>query len=382
MKYNFEIMANRKDMGNTKQVLESNENIVLSGAEMDYSTAPVICDALEKFSRNGMFGYTAADDQYYHAIITWMKKVRSLSIEKEDIVVTHGTIYGLNTAIRTFSNEGDGIIIQHPSFHHYDKDVIKNKRVVVSNRLLEDNGKYSIDFFDLEEKMKDPNNKLFILCNPHNPTGKVFSKDELLRIASLANNYNVIVYSDEIFGEISFEDNEVISYLSIDPIQGIVATSLGKCFNLTGVNHANIFIKNKELREKYIIQKNREHFGSIDPFFYISLTSGYSEEGFQWIQAMKQHTWQNYISIKEYLKQNHPELILSPLEGGFVIWINFKNWHFTDEELYHHLENNLHIIADPGTVYNQSQCYRFNIATPYKNIEAFLNGENRNVVNE
>lgn len=372
MSYDFEKMANRLNIGNDKQTLFLNDNIVLSGAEMDYATAPVICQALEKFVQNGMFGYTIADHQYQEAIIRWMKNVRNLDISQEEIIPTHGTIFGLNTAIRAFSQEGDGIIVQHPSFHHYDKDIVKNNRQLVSNRLIDKHGVYSIDFVDLENKMADPHNKILVLCNPHNPTGKVYTYDELKKIAKLAHQYHVIVYSDEIFGEITFGNHQAISYLNIDPLQGIVATSLGKSFNLTGVNHANIFIKNKTLREKYLKQRNREHFGSLDPFFYVSLISAYSQEGYDWLQAMKKHTWDNYIMIKEYLEKELPELILSPLEGGFVIWINFKNWHLEDEELKRHLEEDLHIIADAGEVYKQKQCYRFNIATPHSQIQEFL----------
>lgn len=365
MNYDFEKIVN-------KNVIRNNLDIILSDAEMDYSTAPVICQAIEEFSKKGFFGYTHVDNDYRQAIIDWMKQVRKLDILSEDIVPTHGTIFGLDTAIRAFSQEGDGVIVQHPSFHHYDDDIQRNHRIVMSNRLIEKQGVYTVDFKDLEEKMADPRNKLFVLCHPHNPTGKVFQREELEKIAYLAQKYNVIVFSDEIFGELTFQNHQAISYLSIDPLCGIVATSLGKSFSLTGVNHANILIKNQDIRERYIQQRDKEHFGSIDPFFYVALTSAYSQAGYQWLKAMKKYTWNNYILIQKYLAKELPELILSPLEGGFVIWINFKNWQMSDEELQNFLENELRIIGAPGTVYKQSQCYRFNIATPRYRIEDFL----------
>ena len=223
--------------------------------------------------------------------------------------------------------------------------------------------------------MADRSNKLFVLCNPHNPTGKVFCIHDIKKIAALAGKYNKLVFSDEIFAEIAYGDNRVEPYAAIDPDHGITSTSLGKLFNFTGVNHANLIIKNEEIRGKYLGQREIDHFGSIDPFFYCALIAGYSNEGLAWSRAMAEHTWGNYCTIREYIKEKLPYISISPLEGSFVAWMDFRALNMDDKMLERFLRDRANIIADPGVVYGLggSGFFRLNIATARERIYAFLN---------
>lgn len=346
--------------------------VILSGAEMDYPTAPVIREALASFAKKGIYGFTLPDERYKEAVCGWMRNVRQMPVQPEALVVTLGTIFGISTAIRAFTQPGDGVIIQHPSYYRFDRAVIRNHRQVISNPMICENGTYSLDFADLEEKMSVDRNRMMILCNPHNPTGKVFGWQDLTRIAQLAKKYNVIVISDEIFGETAQEGYPVVSYGNADP-RGIVSTSFGKCFNFTGVNHANWFLFDKSLRQRYIHQQEQDHFGSIDPFFYQAVLAGYSKEGLEWIRGMNRHTWENHSLLKRTLAEKCPEIVLSPLEGGFVAWLDCSGWRLPEGALEGKLKE-AGIMADPGEEYGPGGAghIRINLATPRIQIERFL----------
>lgn len=379
MTFDFETSADKTGIGNMKETFSyqagsEKSPIVLAGAEMDYKTAPVIRSALSQFAERGLYGYTLSDTQYRDKIVFWMKTVRGLSCEPDEIVPTLGTIFGLCTAIRAFTEPDDGVIIQHPSYYRYDVAVRKTGRRVVSNPLIEENCTYRLDFSDLEEKMRDRRNKLMILCNPHNPTGKVFPESDLEKLASLAQKYGTIIFSDEIFAEVTYDGHVVVPYIKVDPDNGITSTSLGKVFNMTGVNHANMIIRNSDLRDRYLKQRNHDHFGSIDPFFYAALTAGYSKEGWDWIQQMKEHVWENYQYIKETLDLHLPGIKISPLEGTYVVWMDFRELRLSDKEIQDFLVHKANILGDPGDEYGpggEGFC-RFNIATPRKTIAAFM----------
>lgn len=376
MEYIFEKQVDRMNTGNMKGGFSEKlpeGTLVLCGAEMDYATAPVIRNTLCSFAERGIYGFTLADGRYLNAVRKWMSAVRGLDISCDDIVPTHGTIYGLSTAIRTFTEEGDGVIIQHPSYYRFDRCIERNGRSVVSNPMIERCGKYDIDFEHLEKLMADHANKLMVFCNPHNPTGRVFTGNELRRIAELASKYDVVVFSDEIFGEVIFDGNIAVPYVSVDPEYGITSTSLGKTFNFTGVNHANLIIRSGSLRERYIRQRDREHFGSIDPFFYNALIAAYSAEGYEWVKSMLKHTRDNYDILASSISRSCPELSLSPLEGTFVAWMDCRSLGMTDERLSDFFLKKVHALVDPGADYGPggSGFVRLNIATPHRNIRRF-----------
>lgn len=378
MDFDFDTPVDRRNIGNMKDIIltqyaSSNGLVMLYGAEMDFKTAPVIREALSNFAQRGIYGYTVQNQQYFRVISKWMKTMRKIDIGEDEIIPTLGIIHALNTTIRSFTNEGDGIILQPPVYHRYNGAILKNNRNVAINQLIEDGNKYLVDFADLEKLMKNPNNKVMILCNPHNPVGKVFDEKELIRIAELALDNDVIIFSDEIFAEISFL-NFVHSYLSICPTNAIVATSLGKTFNFTGVSQANILIPNQSLRDKFLEQRLIDHYGSIDPFFHSAVLAAYSEDGQQWIEALKEYVWNNYLLIRKYVERHMPLLQIAELEGSFVIWINFKYLCLDENELEKFIINEAHILGDQGSEYGKGGRghYRFNIATPQKRIKTFL----------
>lgn len=303
-----------------------------------------------------------------------MKRVRGMDAICADMIVpTMGTTFALSTAVRAFTALGEGVIIQHPSYYRFDRAILRNGRRVVSNLLIESGGVYSLDLADLEEKMSDPQNRLLVLCNPHNPTGRVFGKEDLEAVARMAKRYDVVVFSDEIFAETVNSAHPVFPYVSIDPEYGITSTSLGKAFNFTGVNQANLIIPSATLREHYVTQRDQDHFGSIDPFFYTALRAAYTEEGHQWLSEMNRHTCRNYELIRLILAEKMPLLSVSPLEATYVAWIDCRKLRMDDRALQAFWEG-AGILIDPGDEYGPggSGFVRLNIAVPTPWIEEML----------
>lgn len=364
MNFDFDTLVNRSGIGNMKGGFDCpKDTVLLSGAEMDFATAPVIIRALSEFAARGLYGFTLADADYRASICWWMAAMRGFDVQSDWIVPTMGTIFGLSTALRSFTQPGDGVIIQHPSYYRFDRAILRNGRRVVSNPMKNIGGVYEIDFDDLEEKMRDPRNRMLLLCNPHNPTGKVFSQSDLHQIAALAARYDVIVFSDEIFAETAQEGHSCLPYAKVDPERGISSTSLGKAFNFTGVNHANLIIPSENLRARYRAQQDIDHFGSIDPFFYNALRAAYSSEGAAWIGALNAHLKKIDMLMREALSGTL--LALSPVEGGFVSWLDCRALSLSDEALDKFILEQAHILADPGWEYGPggSGFIRLNIAT-------------------
>ncbi|MBF4693437.1 MalY/PatB family protein [Fusibacter ferrireducens] len=381
MNYDFDSRVNRKHMGNLKETLcpphiKALDLLGYSGAEMEFKTAPSVIKAMTDCVQNGLMGFTLCDDQYRNAVCWWMATQRDFHVEKEWVVPTNGTIFSVATVIRMLTDIGEGIIVSPPIYYRYEQAATRLGRKTHYNALIESEGKYSIDFDDLEQKMADPKNKLYILCNPHNPTGKVWDKRALEQLSTLANKYNVVVYSDEIFGEITFDDHRCIPYSEIKGARrhAIVATSLGKTFNFTGVNHANMIILDEQLRANFIKQRDADHFGSIDPVLYAALLGAYSEEGADWKNAMVAHLKACGEMIFTFFNKYLPQVKISPLEGSFVIWIDWRGLNLGDEDLNQFLVNEAYLELDQGSDYGQYYCgfTRMSIAVPKKDLKKSL----------
>lgn len=370
MDYEFDRLVDRSCTGNEKfdglnERFTKAGAISYSGAELDVKTAPCIREALAKRALDGIYGYTKADGRYMNAVIRWMKMCRNWDIKEEWIVPSYGTIQAICTAIRAFTDKGDGVIVQPPVYLLYDREIGRTGRRTVNNPLKYDNGVYSMDFDDLERVMSDEKNKLMILCNPHNPIMDIWDRDVLEKVAALAEKYGVIVISDEIFAEHSY-DVPVTPYAEVGAGHCIVTTSLGKAFNFTGSSHANAIIPNKKIREAYIEQRNADHFGSIDPFIYTALTAGYSKEGLDWIKALLEYSAENERIIKEFFAENFPEVTICRHRAGTLLWIDLRSFGMEENELQSFLKDEALFLADTGSIYGQGgECFiRMEIGTP------------------
>lgn len=373
--FDFSIAVDRTGIGNMKYIITPDEIkqagvVSYSGAEMEFGTAPVIIKAVSDFVSRGLYGFTLNDDKYQTTVSQWMKYQRNFDIEKNWIVPTHGTIFSVATTIRLLTQPGDGVIVSPPVYHRYEQAAMRLGRKTVYNTLINSGGRYSIDFENLELLMSGERNKLYILCNPHNPIGKVWDTDDLERIAEIAGKHGVTVFSDEIFAEVVFNGKKCVPFCAVESTgKSIMSTSLGKTFNFTGVNQANIIIPDQTLRDAFIAQRNADHFGSIDPFFYAAITGAYSKEGAKWKDAMTRHIWECYTMISDFFSKHLPQVIISPLEGSFVIWVDWRAMFPTNAALKDFLQNEALIHADLGSEYGSEVGFtRMCIAVPKKDI--------------
>ncbi|MBO4992360.1 MAG: aminotransferase class I/II-fold pyridoxal phosphate-dependent enzyme [Firmicutes bacterium] len=326
MKYDFETIADSIDYGFGTDFNE--EHTTMAGAQLHVKTAPCISDALARLSQAGLYGWTSSEDpRYIGAIVNWMKQVRDWDVSPEWIVPSYGILQGMCACMRAFSQPGDGVIVQQPTYVLYMREISRCERRLVNNPLVLRDDHYEMDFADLEEKMRDPKNKLMILCNPHNPLMDVWSPADLERVAELANRYGVVVISDEIFAEHAF-GAEMVPYAAVKGARDhcVVCTSLGKAFNFTGTSHGNIIIPNDELREKYIEQRNSDHYNSLSPFMRVATLAAYTPEGKDWIDALMEFTKENERIVRRFLEENLPQVKVMRHTAGTLLWVDWRGY--------------------------------------------------------
>ncbi|MFT8727477.1 MAG: aminotransferase class I/II-fold pyridoxal phosphate-dependent enzyme [Liquorilactobacillus ghanensis] len=359
--FDLETQVKRDDIGSleyklTPENLRISKMPTFSSAEMNFKTAPSIIDSIVQSAKTGILGFTLCDDKYRKAVAWWMETQRKHRISQEWIVPTLGTIFSVATCIRlTLKEKDDCLIVQPPVYERYKQAADRLNRKTVFNPLKHNaDGTYEIDFSDLAKKMADPKNKLLVLCNPHNPLGKVWSKADLEKIARLAVKYGIVVYSDEIFADYTFNNHEVYPYFLTNggKNNGISAIGLGKTFNFTGVNHAIMLIKDAELREKFTQQRTRDHYGSLDPLVRAAVLGAYTSEGAAWKNEVQQLIEDNYFKLKKVFSEILPEIKLTPLEGGYITWADWRAWKMSDTNLLKLLTEQALFLPESGRDFN------------------------------
>lgn len=379
MKFDFETLVQRNNSSlieslMTPEILAAG-NVSFTGAEPLYATAPAICQAVSRMARNGRFGYTLMDDVYRRSVFDWMGHVRQFEIKTEWIVPTLGTIHSLAVAIRQLTAEHESILVTPPVYNRYLQAATRLNRKTVKCPLKQTGDRYQMDFAAIERAMSRDDVKLFVLCNPHNPIGQIWTDGELRELAILAKRHGVVVFSDEIFAENSLGDRLCPCYLTIPEAADncIVATSLGKAFGTTGFNHANMLIPDKKLREDFIDRRDREHYGSMDPVAYESLLGAYSKEGQTWLMASNNVIANNINVVKDYFAQHLPDVPVYGGEGGYIIWMDWRNRFSSESALMEFLHCKAFLHLDAGSHYGSPEGYaRMSLACPTSCVTAAL----------
>lgn len=345
-------------------------------ADMDFPTAPCIQKALSEKALHGIYGYSRPDERYYSALKNWFKKRHNFEVENQWIVNTPGVVFAIAAAIKAFTKEGDGVLIQKPVYYPFFNTIKNLDRKVVNNPLVLENGHYEIDFEDFEKKIISENVKLFILCSPHNPGGRVWTKTELEKLWTICKKHNVLVISDEIHSDIIFGENKhtVFGTLSDEALENsIICTSPSKSFNLAGLQFSNIFVANDKLRKQ--LKKEIEKTGYDEPSLMgiVAATSAYSE-GEEWFDAAKDYIWQNIQFAKKYIEENAPKIKAIIPEGSYLLWLDFSGFEFSDEEINDRILNKAKVWLDNGTMFGSegAKFQRINCATPRSILEEAL----------
>lgn len=337
-------------------------------ADMDFPTAPCILEALHKKIDHGIFGYSCADQNYFDAVKNWMHIEHNFEIERSWIVTTPGVVFAIACAIKAFTKENEAVIIQTPAYYPFKNMIDLNNRKCVTSSLIEKNGKYQIDFDDFENKIEQNNVRLFILCSPHNPVGRVWTVSELSRLAKICEKYNVIIFADEIHNDFVLpgHTHTVFSTISEYAAQNsVVSTSTSKTFNLAGLQFSTNFIQNPVLKRKFHAERDKTGYDEPSLMGLVAAQAAY-QNGKPWLYALKKHLQENLDFLRNWLKTNLPKVRLIEPEGTFLLWIDFSSYGFDDKTLDDIIVQNAKVWLDCGTMFGfeGENFQRINIATP------------------
>ncbi|EKN71642.1 aminotransferase [Neobacillus bataviensis LMG 21833] len=377
MKYNFDEVVNRrgtyslkwdggkliKEMGITERYDE--QSLPLFTADMDLPVPQPLLDALHKTVDHKIFGYSVFPDEYYEAIQHWFSKRYDWEIKKEEILYSPGTVHALNIAVRAFTDPGDGIIIQRPVYPPFTAAIENNRRQVMNNALkCDEEGYYSIDFEDFEAKAKDEKTKMFILCNPHNPTGRVFNREELQKLAEICAKNDVLIIADEIHGDLVRRNQTFtpITKATDNDDHIITCTAINKTFNVAGLHCTNVIIPNPELRKRF---SDTMGFQLGSPFTISALIAVYNE-GEDWLDQLKEYIDGTMEWVVNFLAERMPQVKVRIPEGTYVMWMDFSAYGLSPKEVHDRIYNKANVLLEDGSMFGEEglQYQRICIPSP------------------
>ncbi|TYR78720.1 pyridoxal phosphate-dependent aminotransferase [Priestia megaterium] len=346
-------------------------------ADMDFLAPPNVLKAIDQRVKHGVLGYTVAGNSTAHAVQSWVKKRHQWAIQQEWISYSPGIVFAISMAIQAYTQKGDAILIQPPVYTPFFEMVKLNDRQLVESPLRFQNGRYEIDFTDLEEKLAT-GVKMMILCSPHNPVGRVWTQEELTKIAKLCKKYHVLILSDEIHSDLVYKPfvHTPISSLSEDAAnRTITCIAPSKTFNIPGLQASAIIIPNQDLREQYEKQQKKQGFFSLSTFAIIGLESAYLH-GEEWLEELLVYLKANIDFTKDFFNRYLPHLPIVEPEGTYLLWIDCRSLNQSEDELHHLLLNEGKIAVERGSKYGEKEGNRFirlNIGCPRKQLEEGLN---------
>jgi len=378
---NFDEIINRKNTGCLKYDFTRQRNMpedVLPFwvADMDFRTTSYVEDALKERAEHGIFGYSDLDDEYYEAVSGWMVRHHDYHTKREWLIKTPGVVFALAMAVKAFTKEGDGVLLQLPVYYPFKEVIEDNNREVVSNDLvLGDDNKYHFNYEDFEQKIIDKKIKLFFLCNPHNPVGRVWTKEELTIIGDICVKHNVIVVADEIHGDFAFKGQHQVFATIKKEFEdiSITCTSPSKTFNLASMLISNIFIPNKDIRYKLKKQIDAAGISQLSILGEAAAKAAY-EHGDEWYEAMIKYVGSNIEFAKKFVEDNLPGVTMVNHEGTYLIWLNFNGTGIDPEELDRKIIYEAKLWLDSGKIFGASGrgFQRINTACPRAVLEEGL----------
>lgn len=368
-KYNFDEIIDRRGTDSVKWDLAKDADVLpMWVADMDFKTAPEITEAILKKVSHGIFGYSITPDLFFDAIIHWYQDIYHFKIKKEWILPGPGMIPTLSAVLRTFVKSGENIIIQPPVYNHFYSFLENCELDLVENNLIYQNGTYQMDFDDFELKASDPETMLFLLCNPHNPVGRVWKKDELEKIAEICSKHKVMVVSDEIHADLVFDGQQHIPFASIASnydVESVTCGSPCKTFNLAGLPISYVISDDEKTLKKIHKTFEIQETSYPNPIAVIALIAAY-QNGKSWMNELKNYLYGNYQYLSEFITQNLPEIKVLPLEATYLVWLDSSLLSNNSQELSQILLNEEKLWLNPGTMYgNAGEGFlRINIGCP------------------
>lgn len=357
MEYDFSRPTDRRGTDSYKWDSAPEADIIpLWVADMDFETFPGITEALQRRVAHGIFGYTRVPETYYEAVCRWFEKRHGWHINREDIIYTSGVVPAVSAVIKALTLPGDQVIVQGPVYNCFFSSIRNNGCEMVSNSLIynKEELRYEIDFDDLERKLKHERARLMLICNPHNPGGRVWTRDELTRVAELCRKYGVRVVSDEIHCELTLYDNEYVPFGSLpDELSrgSITCCSPSKAFNTAGLQIANIVCRDAEVRNRIDRAININEVCDVNPFGVIALQAAYSDEGYEWLTQLRAYISANYDLLRERFARELPKCKVMRMEGTYLAWIDCSELHISSDEIEEMLMHENKVWVNAGSMY-------------------------------
>lgn len=357
MEYDFSRPTERRGTDSYKWDSAPETDIIpLWVADMDFETFPGITEALQRRVAHGIFGYTRVPEAYYEAVCNWFGKHHGWHINREDIIYTSGVVPAVSAVIKALTLPGDQVIVQGPVYNCFFSSIRNNGCETVSNSLIynKEELRYEIDFDDLERKLAHERARLMLICNPHNPGGRVWTRDELTRVAELCRKYGVRVVSDEIHCELTLYDNEYVPFGSLpDELShgSITCCSPSKAFNTAGLQIANIVCRDAEVRNRIDRAININEVCDVNPFGVIALQAAYSDEGYEWLTQLRKYISANYDLLCERFARELPKCKVMRMEGTYLAWIDCTELHIPSDEIEEMLMHENKVWVNAGSMY-------------------------------
>lgn len=378
MKYDFDKTIDRRATNSYKWDSAPEGVLPMWVADMDFRTASAIIDALQKRVAHGIFGYTRVPDAYYDAVTSWFSRRHGWNIDREWIIYTSGVVPAVSAVIKALTVPGDKVIVQTPVYNCFFSSIRNNGCEIVSNPLRRTADTYEMDFDALERCAADPRAKVMLLCNPHNPAGRVWTSDELTRLGNICLRNGVTVVADEIHCELVYQGFKYTPFASLSDAflhRSVTCVSPSKAFNIAGLQIANIVAFDNDLRSRIDKAININEVCDVNPFGVAATIAAYNE-GEEWLNQLVDYLHGNYEAMAEFCRRELPEFPITRLEGTYLVWMDCSSLGMSSDALEHALLDDARLWLNAGTMYGaEGEGYmRWNIACPRS---VMLDGLNR-----
>ena len=341
-------------------------------ADMDFRTPQAVTDSIIKRAENGIFGYTDIPDEWYCAYQKWWKDRYNFSINKEWLIFTTGVIPDISSIIRKMTTPAENVVVMTPVYNMFFDSILDNGRNVLESRLVYNDGKYSIDFADLEEKLANPQTSMMILCNPHNPTGNIWDRDILDKIGKLCKKYHVLVVSDEIHCDITKPGISYIPFASVSDVcrdNCITCVAPTKTFNIAGIQTAAVIVADENIRQRVITGLETDHLAETNVFAADAAAAAYSEGG-EWLDDLREYLWENRQFAEKFIKERIPQIKPVESDATYLMWLDCTDIASDSDELKDFICERSGLYVSSGSAYRSNGGFlRFNIACPQKMLE-------------
>lgn len=368
MVYNFDEITNRRNTASLKWDTVEDESVIpLWVADMDFRTAPAVTEAVRARVDTGIYGYVSLPESYFNSIISWFKRRHDWTIARESILTTIGVVPAVSAIVKALTHPGDGVILQTPAYNCFFGAIKNTGCQVIPNPLVrvgitDRTFSYEIDFENLEALASDVRNKVLLLCNPHNPTGRIWTENELETVREICSRHGVIVISDEIHCELTRNSAEYVPYATIDP-NAIICCSPSKAFNIAGLQNANIICPDDRLRTDISFALKSNEVLDLNPLGVSGVTAAY-DKGEDWLDALNDYLDDNYDVLTDFIMKNLPAWKICDSEATYLAWIDVSGSGMDGDTLARYMLDECKVRVSPGGIYGDSNYIRINYACP------------------